>query len=64
LREPGFELKTLGSDTMLGIDKLYSTGAKSHIYIHVQVCKYAENPLTGGKTTKYKYTSNSVHIIG
>jgi hypothetical protein len=37
------------SDTMLGIDKLYFIGAKGHIYIHVQVCKYAGNPLTGGK---------------
>jgi hypothetical protein len=43
---------------MLGIDKLYSIGAKGHIYIHVQVCKYAGNPLTGRETTIYKYTSN------
>jgi hypothetical protein len=46
------------SDTMLGIDKLYSTGSKGHIYIHVHVCKYAGNPLIGGETTIYKYTSN------
>jgi hypothetical protein len=44
---------------LLGIDKLYSIGAKGHIYIHVQVCKYAENPLTGGKNIIYKYTSNT-----
>jgi hypothetical protein len=43
------------SDTMLGIDLLYSIGAKGHI----QVCKYAGNPLTGGENTIYKYASNS-----
>jgi hypothetical protein len=52
------------SDTMLGIDLLYSIGAKGHIYIHVQVCKYAGNPLTGGKTTIYKYTSNILNLDG
>jgi hypothetical protein len=46
------------SDTMLGLDVLYSIGAKGHIYIHVQVCKYARNLLTGGEITIYKYTSN------
>jgi hypothetical protein len=30
LQKPGLELETLGSDTMLGIDKLYSLGAKGH----------------------------------
>jgi hypothetical protein len=30
LRKPGLELETLGSDTMLGIDKLYSLRAKGH----------------------------------
>jgi hypothetical protein len=49
----------LGSDTILGISNLYSIGAKVHIYIHVQVCKYAGNPLTCGETTIYKYTSNT-----
>jgi hypothetical protein len=48
---------------MLGIDKLYSIGAKGHIYIHVQVCKYAGNPLIGGETTIYKYTSNRNQLI-
>jgi hypothetical protein len=38
---------------MLGIDLLYFIGAKGHIYIHVQVYKYAENSLTGGETTIY-----------
>jgi hypothetical protein len=47
-----------GSDTMLGIDLLYSIGAKGHIYIHIQVCKYAGNLITGGENTIYKYTSN------
>jgi hypothetical protein len=37
-----------------------SQGPKGHIYIvHVQVCKYAGNPLTGGETTIYIYTSNT-----
>jgi hypothetical protein len=63
LRKPGLELETLGYDTILGIDKLYFIGAKGHIYIHVQVCKYAGNPLTGGETIIYKYTSNIVHVI-
>jgi hypothetical protein len=44
---------------MLGIVNLYYIGAKGHIYIHVQVYKYAGNPLTGGETTIYKYTSNN-----
>jgi hypothetical protein len=30
LRKPVLELKTLGSDTMLGIDNLYYLGAKGH----------------------------------
>jgi hypothetical protein len=30
LRKLGLELETLGSDTMLGISKLYSRGAKGH----------------------------------
>jgi hypothetical protein len=45
--------------SLLGIDLLYSIGPKGHIYIHVQVCKYAGNPLTGGENTIYKYTSNT-----
>jgi hypothetical protein len=42
LRKPGLELETLGSDTMLGIDKLYSIRAKGHIYsicTGVQICR-------------------------
>jgi hypothetical protein len=48
-----------GSDTMLGIDLLYPIGAKATDIVHIQVCKYAENPLTSGETTIYKYTSNT-----
>jgi hypothetical protein len=44
------------SDTMIGIDKLYSIGAKGHIYIvHVQVCKYAGKPPNKWRNTIYKY---------
>jgi hypothetical protein len=44
------------TSTLLGIDKLYSIGAKCHIYIvHVQVCKYAEKPPNKWGNTIYKY---------
>jgi hypothetical protein len=52
----GYGSLNLGSDTMLGIDLLYSIGAKGHIYIvHVQVCKYAGKPPNKWGNIIYKY---------
>jgi hypothetical protein len=34
-------------------------GPKATYIVHVQVCKYAGNPLTSGETTIYRYTSNT-----
>jgi hypothetical protein len=34
-------------------------GPKATYIVHVQVYKYAGNPLTGGETIIYKYTSNT-----
>jgi hypothetical protein len=33
-------------------------GPKAIYIVHIQVCKYVENPLTNDETTIYKYTSN------
>jgi hypothetical protein len=55
------------SDTMLGIDKLYSIGAKGHIYIvHVQVCKYAGKPPNKWGNIIYSYihlTERSIFLL-
>jgi hypothetical protein len=41
------------SDTMLGIDKLYSTVVKDHNIKYMYRCQFIGNPLTNRGTTIY-----------
>ena len=55
--------KPYGSDTMLGIDLLYSSGPKATIYSYNVQGEYAGNPLTGGGNTNIQIYTLTVKLL-